>query len=80
MKPSIRSQQFYALIVKHQDDDDRLLWFGDFTADKSRSAQTKLGRSINEFQGRFLAGGIRLILDVSMKKSQQWQLRFTKKP
>jgi hypothetical protein len=72
-------KEFYTLVAEHQDNDDRLLWFGDFSGEKKKSAQTKLGKAITEFQGRILAGGIQMILDRSVKETQLWRLLFTKK-
>jgi hypothetical protein len=70
-------KQLYQLLADNQDLDERLHWFGDLSGDKKKSAQVKLGKAITQFKNRILAG-IRLQIDESLAKTQNWKLRFTK--
>jgi hypothetical protein len=72
----IKKNDIYDIISSHQNDDERLAWFGDFQ-DSKRDSSTRIGKVLSIFRNRWL-DGIRLLLDTSCKKSQQWLYRFSK--
>jgi hypothetical protein len=78
----IPKKDLYLLVAANQDNDERLNWFGDFSGDKKKSAQVKLGKAISLFKNRILSG-IKLEIDQSLAETQnwklRWKLRFTKR-
>jgi hypothetical protein len=66
--------QLFELIKDHQDDDDRLQWFGDMS---DRNHRTKTGLVVKKFSGRTL-DGISMVMDTSNKKSDQQKILFAK--
>jgi hypothetical protein len=73
----VPKKEIYAIVAANRAEDDRLAWFGDLSGDNKKSGQSRIGKTIAHFNGRIL-GGIRLAIDDSTKKTQRWQLRFTK--
>jgi hypothetical protein len=67
---------FYTVVV-NQEQDDRLLYFGDLSNQEKRKAQMKLGKTISLFEKRIL-NNLTMHIDDSNKKSQQWRIRFQK--
>jgi hypothetical protein len=75
----IPKKDLYDLVAANQDNDERLDWFGDFSGDKKKAAQIKLGKAVSQFSGRILAAGIRLLIDDSTAETQKWMVRFARK-
>jgi hypothetical protein len=73
----ISKKDLYHTVLMNQDQDDRLMYFGDFRSEEKRKAQMKLGKSISLFDQRILVN-LTMHLDTSSKKSQQWRVRFQK--
>jgi hypothetical protein len=73
----IAKKDLYKLVEANQEEDERLVFFGDLRGEYRKSAQTKLGKSITAFSGRELSG-IFMLLDDSLTESQKWLVRFTK--
>jgi hypothetical protein len=75
----LRKVDIYDIIREQRENNDRLSWFGELDGDsKEKSFATRRsGNALTGFQNRILAG-IRLEIDASNAKSQQWRYRFTK--
>jgi Bifunctional DNA primase/polymerase, N-terminal len=75
----IRKVDIYDIIRQQCENNDRLSWFGDFDGDSNEKsfATKRIGKALSAFQNRIL-GGIRLEIDTSTEKSQQWRYRFAK--
>jgi hypothetical protein len=77
----IRKTDIYDVLLGQRENDERLLWFGDPRSDtekERRFATARIGNALSAFRDREL-DNIRLVIDTSNAKSQQWQYRFTKK-
>jgi Domain of unknown function (DUF3854) len=75
----LRKGDIYDIIREQYENSDRLNWFGDLDGDsKEKSfATNRVGRALSAFQNRIL-GGVRLEIDTSTTKSQQWRYKFAK--
>jgi hypothetical protein len=75
----LRKGDIYDTIREQRENNDRLSWFGDLDGDskEKRFTTKRTGNALSGFQNRILAG-IRLEIDTSNAKSQQWRYRFTK--
>jgi hypothetical protein len=70
--------QIFDLIVRHQEDDDRLAFFGDLVSEQQRiKSRTKTGITLKEFSGRVL-GGIQMVVDTSSVNSGRHRMRFSR--
>jgi hypothetical protein len=72
-------KDLYQLVADNQDDNERLDWFGELSGERKKAAQTKLGKTLSQFQNRILAE-IKLQIDASLIETQRWKVRFTKNP
>jgi hypothetical protein len=73
----IQKAEIYNAIRNHQAHDERLAWFGDLDGAEKRGAERRIGMSLNSFQNRIF-DDVRLVIDRSNQKTQQWRFRFTK--
>ena len=69
----LKKSEIYDVLLKHQQNDERLGWFGDLN-DRHKTGM-RLGNSLVMFDKRIL-NGIRLAIDKSKIKSQQWEYFF----
>jgi hypothetical protein len=67
----------FTVLAQHQQNDERLMWFGDLS--EKHKAGTRLGKALSSFDKRIF-DHIRLVIDTSTVKSQQWQYYFEKMP
>jgi hypothetical protein len=85
----LNKRDIYDLIREHREHNDRISWFGDLDGDSEEksSAAARIGKALSSFRNRILgwqASGpgertsVRLEIDTSAAKSQQWRYRFTK--
>jgi hypothetical protein len=71
-------KDLYSILAEHQDEDERLSWFGDFnSADKKRIVQNKFGTAIRHFKDRILSG-IQLQIDEADSNIARQKIRFVK--
>ena len=75
----LRKGDIYDIIREQRENNDRLSWFGELDGDsKEKSFATKrVGNALSGFRNRIL-GGVKLEIDTSNAKSQQWRYRFRK--
>jgi hypothetical protein len=76
----LRKTDIYDAILDQRGNDERLEWFGNPRSDnekEKRFATTRIGNALSAFQRRIF-DEVRLIIDTSNAKSQQWQYKFTK--
>jgi hypothetical protein len=75
----INKGDIYDLIREQRENNDRLEWFGNLNGDsKEKSfATNRIGKALSSFQNRQL-GGVKLEIDTSAAKSQQWRFKFGK--
>jgi hypothetical protein len=72
----IQKAEIYDAIRNHQAHDERLAWFGALD-DPEKGAERRIGKALISFQNRIFAG-VRLVIDRSNQKTQQWRFRFAK--
>jgi hypothetical protein len=75
----LKKGDIYDLIREQRENNERLSWFGDLDGDSKEksSATNRTGKALSSFRGRIL-GGIKLEIDASTAKSQQWRFKFRK--
>ena len=77
----IKKTDIYELITKQCENNPALEWFGNLNGDAKpgdkRSATMRTGNALSAFQNRIF-NGVRLQIDTSNQKSQQWRYRFTR--
>jgi len=72
----LNKTDIYRIIREQCENNDRLSWFGDLDGDKS-FATKRVGNALSGFRNRIL-GGVKLEIDTSATKSQQWRFKFRK--
>jgi hypothetical protein len=73
----LSKQEIYSIIEEHQEFDDRLSWFGNFSGEEKLTVTTKAGIALKSFQNRVL-GGIVLRIDSSDSNSRRHKISFHK--
>jgi hypothetical protein len=74
----MKKADIYDVIKQQLDNYPGLEWFGDLTSEKDkRAAATRTGNALSAFKKRIL-NDTRLVIDTSLKNTQQWRYKFTK--
>jgi hypothetical protein len=71
----LNKSDIYDVLIKYQQTDERLSWFGDLN--EKQKCGTRLGKALSAFNKRIL-GGIQLGIDTSNVASRRWQYFFGK--
>ena len=73
----ITKSDIYSVLGQYQQNDDRLLWFGDPSL--THHTGSRLGKALSMFDKRAF-NGIRLAIDTSQANTSRWQYYFEKIP
>lgn len=78
----LKKSDVYDIIAKQSENNTSLEWFGNLNGDakpsEKRSATMRTGNALSAFQNRVF-DAVRLCIDTSTQKSQQWRYLFTKR-
>ena len=77
----MKKSEIYHIISEQSENNPALEWFGTLSDDakpsEKRSAATRTGTALSAFQNRIF-DGVRLVIDTSTQKTQQWRYKFAR--
>jgi hypothetical protein len=77
----MKKSEIYRIISEQSENKPALEWFGTLSDDakpsEKRLAATRTGTALSAFQNRIF-DGVRLVIDTSIQKTQQWRYKFTR--